>query len=234
MKTIGIAQPTYLPWLGYFDGMDQVDEFVLLDNVQFERHSWQHRNRVKGPQGEIQLVVPVRRSGLDTLLCEAEIADTAQLVKHRKTIEQAYARAVHRNVVLEPLTDSAADPPQRLVDLTIGWIELLRDLLGIATPLRLASALDVNGAKDDLVRSICETLGADAYLAAPGSRSYMEAGSAFDDSAIRVRYHEFECVEYEQLHGAFVGYLSAVDALMCLGSSGARDVMLAGRRPASA
>jgi hypothetical protein len=231
MKTIGIAQPTYLPWLGYFDGMDQVDEFVLLDNVQFERHSWQHRNRVKGPQGVIQLVVPVRRSGLETLLCDAEIADTAQLVKHRKTIEQAYARAAHRAVLLDPFTSWVANPPERLVELTIGWIEVFRELLGIVTPVRLASALDVHGSKDDLVRSICETLGADAYLAAPGSRAYMETGTAFVDSAIRVQYHEFECVEYEQLHGPFLSHLSAADALMCLGTSGARDVMLAGRRP---
>lgn len=48
---VAIAQPTYLPWLGYFDLIDQVDAFVILDHVQFEKQSWQHRNRIKTPTG---------------------------------------------------------------------------------------------------------------------------------------------------------------------------------------
>ena len=44
---VAISQPTYLPWLGYFDLIDQVDRFVVLDNVQFEKQSWQQRNRIK-------------------------------------------------------------------------------------------------------------------------------------------------------------------------------------------
>jgi len=56
---IAIAQPTYLPWLGYFDLLDKVDRFVLLDSVQFEKQSWQQRNRIKTPTGLQWLTVPV-------------------------------------------------------------------------------------------------------------------------------------------------------------------------------
>ena len=56
---IAIMQPTYLPWMGYFDLMDQVDCFVILDSVQFERRSWQQRNRIKTPRGLEWLTVPV-------------------------------------------------------------------------------------------------------------------------------------------------------------------------------
>jgi len=52
---IAIAQPTYLPWLGYFDLIDQVERFVVLDSVQFEKQSWQQRNRIKTPTG-LQLI----------------------------------------------------------------------------------------------------------------------------------------------------------------------------------
>ena len=52
-------QPTYLPWLGYFNMMAQADVFVLLDNVQFAKKSWQQRNRIKTSQGELMLTVPV-------------------------------------------------------------------------------------------------------------------------------------------------------------------------------
>ena len=60
---IAIAQPTYLPWLGYFDLIDQVDAFVFLDNVQFEKQSWQQRNRIKTPTGLQWLTVPVAFRG---------------------------------------------------------------------------------------------------------------------------------------------------------------------------
>ena len=58
-KRIAIMQPTYLPWCGYFGLLDYVDQFVFLDNVQYSHRSWQQRNRIKGPSGEILLTVPV-------------------------------------------------------------------------------------------------------------------------------------------------------------------------------
>ena len=63
MTTAAVMQPTYLPWLGYLDLMDQVDTFVLLDTVQFDYRSWQHRNRIPGPGGEpTWLSVPVTKA----------------------------------------------------------------------------------------------------------------------------------------------------------------------------
>ena len=59
MRTAAIMQPTYLPWMGYFDLMDQSDVFVFLDSVQFDKRSWQQRNRIKTPTGELMLTVPV-------------------------------------------------------------------------------------------------------------------------------------------------------------------------------
>src|SRR3954471_6587239 len=104
-RTVAIMQPTYLPWLGLFDLMDQVDELVLLDSVQFERHSWQHRNRIRGANGEILLTVPVRNTGLATTIDKAQIADRRAVAKHLVTIRQSYIKAAHPGLVgeLEPL-----------------------------------------------------------------------------------------------------------------------------------
>ena len=56
-------QPTYLPWLGYFDLIHRSDIFVFLDSVQFDKRSWQQRNRIKSPNGELMLTVPVLTKG---------------------------------------------------------------------------------------------------------------------------------------------------------------------------
>ena len=63
MRTAVIMQPTYLPWPGYFDLMDQSDIFVFLDYVQFDKRSWQQRNRIKSAAGEQMLTVPVFSKG---------------------------------------------------------------------------------------------------------------------------------------------------------------------------
>ena len=63
MTSVAIMQPTYLPWIGYFALMDQVNIFVFLDSVQFDKRSFQQRNRIRTEQGELYLTVPVYSKG---------------------------------------------------------------------------------------------------------------------------------------------------------------------------
>src|SRR5207253_2109109 len=159
------------------------DEMVLLDAVQFERHSWQHRNRIRGAAGEVLLTIPVRNTGLATPIAEAEIADRRAVAKHLVTIRQCYAKSTHRDLLdeLGPLYEPSSD---LLVDLLIPILEWLRERLGVRTPMLRSSTLAAHGSRDQLVRSICEERGATAYLATAGSRGYMTAGGAFDHSTI--------------------------------------------------
>ena len=53
MKKVAIMQPTFLPWIGYFSLIDKVDEFIFLDNVQFDKRSWQQRNKIKTKTGAV-------------------------------------------------------------------------------------------------------------------------------------------------------------------------------------
>ena len=47
MKVIAILQPHYLPWVGYFNLIKRVDEFIFLDDVQFIKREWKNRNRIR-------------------------------------------------------------------------------------------------------------------------------------------------------------------------------------------
>ena len=59
MTKIAISQPTFLPWCGYIALIDYIDEFVFLDNVQFEKRSWHQRNYIKSKSGKLNLTIPV-------------------------------------------------------------------------------------------------------------------------------------------------------------------------------
>ena len=63
-KIISILQPHFLPYLGYFDLISKSDLFIFLDNVQYDHRSWQQRNKIKTPNGEIFITLPVTNAGL--------------------------------------------------------------------------------------------------------------------------------------------------------------------------
>src|SRR5260221_1967030 len=93
--TLVVLQPGYLPWLGFFDQMRRSDVFVYYDDVQFDRHGWRNRNRIKTPQGPLWLTVPVRHTGLGPQrIVDTEIdTRTPGARKHMRTMRQYCARA---------------------------------------------------------------------------------------------------------------------------------------------
>ena len=93
MTTAAIMQPTYLPYLGYFQLMAASDVFVFLDDVQFARRSWQSRNRILTAQGELMLTVPVKKHDRDTPIHAIEIDDSQPWRdKHLAAIRHAYGK----------------------------------------------------------------------------------------------------------------------------------------------
>ena len=215
MKTVAIMQPTYFPWCGYFALMDMVDEFVLLDSVQFSRRSWQQRNQIKSPNGVIVLTVPVNSRGKrDQLIEEAEI-DTSQGFpnSHIRAIEINYRKAPFFSWYAEDLFALMRSNNGMLCDLTTGIIAWLKDSLGISTPLIRSSKLGGVGNKADLLADLCASRGARRYISPPGSRGYLDESSAFKSSGIEVDYLDYEHPVYPQLYGEFEPYMSVIDLL---------------------
>ena len=62
-RKIAIVQSNYIPWKGYFDLINLVDEFILFDDMQYTRRDWRNRNKIKAPQGSVWLTIPVRVKG---------------------------------------------------------------------------------------------------------------------------------------------------------------------------
>lgn len=208
-------QPTYLPWIGYFDLIDRVDCFVFLDSVQFSKRSWQQRNRFKGDDQILWLTVPVLSKGLrEQRIADVEIDLAASFhQKHLKTLDHLYGKAPFFQRYIGSLTDLLNQSHKHLGDLNIELIGLLCSTMGIKTEMIRSSSLDVEGRKSELLVGICEALGAGQYVSAPGSREYIEEEDLFSVRNIRLDYHEYRHPEYRQQFGEFVPYLSALDLL---------------------
>jgi hypothetical protein len=216
VRTAAIMQPTYLPWMGYFDLIDQVDVFVFLDSVQFDRRSWQQRNRVKGPTGVHWLTVPVHSKGKrDQKISNVEI-DLSQAVgkKHSTTIRSFYLKSEYFTAHFNDLAEILARDYLSLADLNITLITWFCERFGIQAEMVRSSDLASSGKKAGLLADICKEIGASRYLSPEGSRNYIEEDNAFDRRDVELVYQAYAPSEYRQLHGDFEPSLSALDLLL--------------------
>jgi hypothetical protein len=212
---IAVCQPTYLPWLGYFDLIDQVDAFVLLDTVQFEKQSWQQRNRIKTPTGLQWLTVPVMfRGRLGQQILEVEIRDPDFVRKHLRAVELNYRRAPFFETYFPELSQilQSCSSSTFLVDLNIRIIRWLNSILGIRIQVLRSSQLNEKGRRSQLLVNICRALSADSYLSPLGSSTYLlDDLSLFSHADIKVAFQHYEHPQYRQLFPPFVSHASVLD-----------------------
>jgi len=229
---VAIAQPTYLPWLGYFDLIDQVDAFVILDSVQFEKQSWQQRNRIKTPSGLQWLTVPVVfRGRLGQSIHEVEIRDGEFWRNHLRAIELSYRRAPFFETYFQELREKLrCSAGSRLADLNVRLIEWLMSVLGIRTPPFFSSRLDQPGRRSELLANICSSLGASEYVSPIGSAGYLlQEIDAFERRSIEVFFQNYEHPHYRQMFSPFIPYASVLDLLFNEGQR-ALEIVRSGRK----
>jgi hypothetical protein len=233
---IAISQPSDLPWLGYFDLIDQVDVLVLLDDVQFEKQSWQQRNRIKTPIGLQWLMVPVMFHGRSRqFLKDGEVRDAEFSRTHLRAIEQNYRRArffdgyfLNLGVCLK-CTASAL-----LADLNLRLLEWLMSAMGIRTRLVGSSGLQQTGRRTERLANLRARVGADQYISPLGSAGdLLEEGNVMADRAIAVALQHYEHPEYAQLFPPFQAYASVLDLIFNEGEWSAEILRSGGRNPFS-
>jgi WbqC-like protein family len=228
---VAICQPTYLPWMGYFDLIDQADVFVLLDDVQFKKRSWQQRNLIKTPTGLQWLTVPIvvgGRSG--QLIKDVQIKDVEFWRDHCRSIELNYRRSDAFDSYFGPLVSHLKGTGPLLVDLNVPLIEWFIDLLGIKTRVIVSSTLRQTGKRTELLTNICRSLEATQYISPLGSAAYLlEEQDVMLDQGIDVVFHNFEHPEYRQLFPPFLPFASVIDLIFNEGDR-APEILRSGRR----
>jgi hypothetical protein len=223
-------QPTYLPWAGYFNLMSHAEVFVLLDDVQFCRSSWQCRNRILLQGSEHLLTVSLTGVSLGTPICEVRLMPGIWAAKHWATLNAAYGKTAHGPQLLELLKPIYAEATQytHLVDWNQRLIETLARALLIETPLVRASNLSCRGQRSSHLLALCDRLGVTEYISPRGSSDYLMEDNFAGNGRIALRYQTFTPAPYAQRKAlAFVSHLSVVDVIAQQGLDFARRYVLA-------
>lgn len=220
---VGIIQPNYMPWRGYFDFIDDVDLFIFLDDVQYTRRDWRNRNRIKSPQGLQWLTVPVhfhRHSA--PLIADTPIDYTHNWQrKHINSLKVSYGSAPYFAQYGPECLALLETRFATIAELNIALTRWMMAQLAITTPLKRASTLQASGAKTARLIDILQRVGATIYLSGPAAKDYLEPGQ-FDQAGIALEYKTYAYQPYPQRWGSFQGAVSALDLLFNCGPQAPR------------
>jgi len=216
-----ILQPSYIPWRGYFDLIHRADVFVFYDDVQYDKHGWRNRNRIKTAQGTQWLSIPVHNKGATAGLMIRDVRtndDQQWAHKHLATLRHSYANAPHLTDYRPWIERVYAAPPPLLADFTIATTIDIAGMLGItSTKFLRSSELGVGGGKTERLVNIVRHVGATEYLSGPSARDYIEP-QKFEEAGIALEYIDYTYPEYPQLHPPYDAQVSILDLLFMTGS----------------
>jgi hypothetical protein len=197
--------------------MQAADVFVIYDDVQFDKHGWRNRNRIKCRHGAQWLTVPVRHHGLrQPLILDVEIAPGPWARKHVATLRQCYSSAPHLEPYMSRLEDVLLRPWRLLVDLDLAVIELMAGWLGVETSIVRSSEIGVEGGRLERLLALCRHFGADRYRSGAAAADYIDE-ERFRSEGIEVEWQNLEHPVYPQQHGEFLSHLSALDLILNCG-----------------
>ena len=171
-KRVAILQSNYIPWKGYFDLINLVDEFILFDDMQYTRRDWRNRNQIKTRTGLQWLTIPVVVKGnFFQKIKDTRISDPGWAKRHWDSIVHNYSKATHFALYRE-LFESLYLGSQEsfLSQINYAFVTAICKILGINTQISWSyDYTSVEGKTERLV-SICKQARATTYISGPAAR----------------------------------------------------------------
>ena len=222
--TIGIMQPYFMPYVGYWQLMAAVDTYVVYDDVNYIKGGWVSRNNILLNGKKHMFTITLNGASPNKLFNEITIKDDFK--KFSRLIEFAYRKAPYYAEVSALLDKIYNYEDKSLGAFMMNCFQVVLDYLEIDTKLILSSTI----AKDnslrgkDKVKHICHLLGADTYYNAIGGQELYDKND-FKADGIDLHFVKTELSPYPQLNNEFVPGLSMIDVLMFNNPIGVKQLL---------
>lgn len=219
-KTVAIVQSSYIPWKGYFDLINSVDEFVLYDDMQYTRRDWRNRNRIKSLAGSKWLTLAVEVKGkYSQKINQTLVADPDWATQHWNKLANAYGKAPFFEQCRGMVHDwySQAAHSIRLSDINRFFIVKICDFLAITTKISSSSDYRLTDGKSERLLRLCLDTGADTYLSGPSAREYLNV-EMFNQRGVAVQWMDYgDYKTYPQLSDEFEHAVTILDVIFNCG-----------------
>lgn len=215
---VSIHQPDYISYLGYFYKMSKSDVFVYLDDCQFSNDNMHHWNRVKSPQGECRLKIPVEQHLGDFINHVRTRDELKWKQKHLRTLEMNYAKAPFFSEIYPEFEKRLLIDYPNLAEMNISINTWIAQSFGFKAKLLRSSEMNISTVREERVIDIVALLGGDTYLSGLGAKAY-EVDDHFTARGINLVYTDYKPISYKQLWPkvGFLPYMSILDYLFNCG-----------------
>lgn len=213
---IAIHQPDYVPYIGYFYKIYESDLFVFLDDAQYSNVGFTNQNKIKTPQGELKLKIPVEQTLGDRINDVITKDSIGWKEKHLKNLVMSYKRSKFFEEVYADMEQLLYSDYERISELNIHIITYISKKFGISKNFTKSSCYGITSKKEERVIDICAKLNGSYYLSGNGAKVY-QVEDHFANKGINLIYTKFRPVYYEQLWGDFIWNLSILDYLFNYG-----------------
>jgi hypothetical protein len=216
-KKIAIMQPYFLPYIGYFQLVNSVDEFIVYDNIQYTKKGWINRNRILDNGSDRLFTIPIKKDSdyldvVDRRLSESWDKDRKKLINSLYTL---YHKAPYFNESFSIIEECLLDDEDNLFIFILNSLNKVNNYLEINTPIIISSNISVDHSlkAQDKVIAICKAREATTYINAIGGVD-LYSKATFEANNLQLNFIKSHQITYQQFDGAFVPWLSIVDVMM--------------------
>lgn len=210
---LGIMQPYFLPYIGYFQLIKAVDKYVIYDDVNYIKGGWINRNNILVNKNKNLFTIMLKDASSNKLINEIEICDNFKKIK--KTIEMNYKKAPFYDDVYLLLERIFSYDNKNLAKFIANSIVEISKYLNIDTEILISSEINKDNSlkAQDKVIDICKNLGANMYINAIGGQDLYNYDD-FERNGITLNFIKTNEIKYKQFDNDFIPFLSIIDVLM--------------------
>lgn len=226
MTLLSAHQPNYLPYPGLIGKIMMSDKFIYVSNVQFDKKSWQNRNRIKTGNGPIWLTVPtITKSKFNQKICDVEINNKVNWrKKHFQSIRLNYKKSQYYSTYIDFFENIYSKEWEYLYDLDVFIMNFILDELDVKTEILYDKDFEFSGNKTDFLIDMCKKTNCNIYLSNKGSENYVDI-ETFENNNLDHVYMNYIGTEYNQCFYGYDPYLSIIDMLFNCGKHDTKKIL---------
>lgn len=217
MLKLGIMQPYFFPYIGYYQLLNYVDQYVIYDNIEFTRKGWINRNRILVNGKDELITLPLRKDSDFLHVRDRALSDTWPTEKGKmlNRIAEAYRKAPFFQEVF-PLVERCLNyTDKNLFRFLYHSVLETSAFMGIHTPIVISSEVEIDHTlkSQSKVLGICWAMGATSYVNPIGGLELYDK-DFFLANGVELRFLKAATINYQQFSGSFCPNLSIIDVLM--------------------
>lgn len=217
MKKIAIMQPYFFPYIGYFQLINSVDEFVIYDNIQFTKKGWINRNRILLNQKDEYISLPLKKDSDFLNVNQRLLSDTWKVDRKKmlNKIVESYRKAPQFELAYPLFEKCLMIEEANLFNFIYNSIRETLQYLSITSTMTVSSSIQIDHQlkSEEKVIAICNAQNASTYIN-PSGGIELYSKERFERNGIILLFQKSNLINYSQYKNEFVPWLSILDVLM--------------------